>query len=77
MGHPHRRRPVRWDVQDDYAAAGAGRIDPATAHPDRAGDLGDAVRTSGLFEEPVIRRYPFDVTFTADDYALNPLDPAA
>jgi SAM-dependent methyltransferase len=60
-----------WDVQDDYAAAGAGRVDPATAHPDRVGDLGAAVHASGLFEEPVIRRYPFAVTFTADEYALN------
>jgi SAM-dependent methyltransferase len=60
-----------WDVQDDYAAAGAGRVDPATAHPDRVGDLGAAVRASGLFEEPAIRRYPFDVTFSADDYAVH------
>ena len=60
-----------WDVQDDYAAAGAGRVDPATAHPERVGDLGAAVRASGLFEDPVIRRYPFAVTFTADDYAEN------
>jgi SAM-dependent methyltransferase len=60
-----------WDVQDDYAAVGAGRVDPATAHPDRVGDLGPAVRESGLFEEPRTRRHRFDVTFTADDYALN------
>ncbi len=60
-----------WDVQDDWAAVGAGRVDPATAHPDRVGDLGAAVRASGLFEEPTIRRHRFDVTFTADDYAAN------
>ena len=60
-----------WDVQDDYAAIGAERVDPATKHPDRIEDLGPAVRASGRFEEPTIRRHPFDVTFTADDYAVN------
>jgi SAM-dependent methyltransferase len=60
-----------WDVQDDWAAVGGGRIDPANNHPDRIGDLGPAVRDSGLFEEPTIRRHRFDVTFTADEYAAN------
>lgn len=60
-----------WDVQDDWAAAGGARIDPATKHPDRIGDLGPAVRGSGLYEEPVIRRYRFDVRFTAEAYASN------
>ena len=60
-----------WDVQDDYEAVGGNRSDPATMHPDRIGDLGPAVRASGFFEEPTLRRYRFDVTFTADDYAVN------
>jgi len=60
-----------WDVQDDYVAVGAERVDPATKHPDRIGDLVPAVRASGRFDEPTIRRYPFDVAFTADDYAVN------
>lgn len=59
------------DVQDDYVAVGGGWVEPATKHPDRIGDLGSEVRASGLFAEPTIRRYRFDVTFTADDYALN------
>lgn len=59
-----------WEVQDDYVAVGAERADPATKHPDRIGDLGPAVRASGLFEEPTIRRHRFDVTFAADDYAV-------
>jgi SAM-dependent methyltransferase len=58
-----------WDVQDDYAAAGAGRQDPASMHPDLVGDLGAEVRSSGLFDEPAIRRHRFDVTYTADGYA--------
>jgi SAM-dependent methyltransferase len=60
-----------WDVQDDWVAVGVERLDPATMHPDRVGDLGPAVRASGLFAEPAIRRHRFDVTFWADDYAGN------
>lgn len=59
-----------WDVQDDYAAVGAGRVDPTTKHPDRIVDIGPAARESGHFEEPVVRRHRFDLTFTADDYAV-------
>lgn len=51
-----------WDVQDDYVAVGAERVDPATKHPDLVGDLGPAVRASGLFEKPATTRYRFDVT---------------
>jgi SAM-dependent methyltransferase len=60
-----------WDVQDDWAAVGVERLDPATMDPDRVGDLAPAVRASGLFGEPVVRRHRFDVTFSADDYAAN------
>lgn len=60
-----------WDVQGDYDAVGTERVDPATKHPDLVGDLGPAMRASGLFEEPAITRYRFDVTFTADEYATN------
>ena len=59
-----------WEVQDDYAAVGR-RIDPATQHPDRVLDLGPLVRASGLFGEPVIRRYPFSVVFSKEDYLTN------
>jgi SAM-dependent methyltransferase len=60
-----------WDVQEDYVAVGGKRVDPSTKHPDRIGDLGAAVRASGLFAEPTIKRYRFGVTFTADDYAIS------
>ena len=60
-----------WDIQDDYEAVGVERVDPATQHPDRIGDLWAAIGASGLYDEPVIRRYPFDVTFTADAFATN------
>lgn len=60
-----------WEVQDDWEAVGAERVDPATKHPDLILDLRPAVRASGMFEEPTITRRLFDVIFTADDYATN------
>jgi SAM-dependent methyltransferase len=60
-----------WDVQDDYLAVGGARFDPSSMHPDRVGDLGPAIRRSGSFEEPTLRRYLFDVAFTADEYVTN------
>lgn len=60
-----------WDIQDDWAAVGGGRIDPATAHPDRIGGRWSAVGDSGLFEAPAVRRSLFAVTFSADEYAAN------
>jgi SAM-dependent methyltransferase len=60
-----------WDVQDDWVAVGAERLDPATAHPDRVDDLRSAVRASGLFEEPMVTRHRFDISRTAEEYATN------
>jgi SAM-dependent methyltransferase len=60
-----------WDVQDDYVAVGAERVDPETKHPDRVRGLADAVRESGLFEEPIVTRHLFDVKYTADEYATE------
>jgi SAM-dependent methyltransferase len=60
-----------WDIQDDWAAVGEDRVDPATAHPDRVEDLRPAVVASRSFDEPTIRRRLFEVRFTADEYALN------
>jgi SAM-dependent methyltransferase len=60
-----------WDVQDDYEAVGGARVDPSSAHPDRVKDLAPLVATSGLFDEPVTRRYLFSVDFTAETYATN------
>ena len=50
---------------------GAERVDPATKRPELILDLTPAVRASGRFEEPVISRHLFDVTFSADGYATN------
>lgn len=60
-----------WDVQDDHVAEGAVRVDPATKPPGRVGDIGAAASEWALFEERATRRHRFDVTFSADDYALN------
>ena len=60
-----------WDVQDDWAAVGAGRVDPATKHPDLVDDCAAAARASGLFEEPTVTRHRFDVVLTATEYATN------
>ena len=60
-----------WDIQDDWAAVGAARVDPGTKHPDLVGDYRGAIRASGLFEESVAARHRFDVSMTAEDYAAN------
>jgi SAM-dependent methyltransferase len=58
-----------WDVQDDYVAVGAQRVDPETKHPDRVLGLAAAVRESGLFEDPSVMRHLFEVTYTAEEYS--------
>ena len=60
-----------WDVQDDWIAVGAERVDPETKHPDLVDDFGSAVRAAELFEEPMVTRHRFDVTLTAAEYATN------
>ena len=60
-----------WDVQDDWAAVGAGRVDPATKHPDLVEDWVTAVNDSQLFGECRVSRRPFTVELSAEDYAAN------
>lgn len=60
-----------WDVQDDWVAVGARRLDPATLHPDLVADPAEGVRESGLFDEPATVRRPFDLVRTADEHARN------
>ena len=60
-----------WDIQDDWAAVGAARVDPSTKHPDQVGDYRGAIRASGLFAESVVARHRFDVSMTAEDYGAN------
>ena len=60
-----------WDVQDDWSAVGAARVDPATKHPDLIGDHGSAAEASGLFRSATVTRHPFEVSLTADQYVAN------
>ena len=60
-----------WDVQDDWVAVGAERIDPLVSHPDRHDAWVPQLRASGLFEDPAVVRLPFAITFTADVYVAN------
>jgi SAM-dependent methyltransferase len=60
-----------WDVQDDWEAVGAERLDPAVKHPDLVDDLVEPVRTCGLFDEPITRRYPFQLSVNAAGYVAN------
>jgi SAM-dependent methyltransferase len=60
-----------WDNQDDYAAVGEARVDPADSHPDRITDISGPLLASGYFAEPACRRYRFDVDLAAEDYLAN------
>ena len=60
-----------WDIQDDWAAVGGGRVDPASKHPDLVPDLSYDLCAGGLFTEPAVLRHRFDVRCTAQEYATN------
>ena len=68
---PDDAEPFWWEVQDDYEAVFGHRVDPASLHPDRVQDLGPLVRASGYFRDPTIRRYPFVVAFSKQNYLIN------
>ena len=55
------------DVQADYAAV-TGADDGPPPRPEEAGDLGDDIEASRLFENRAVRRYVWDVEYTADEY---------
>jgi SAM-dependent methyltransferase len=59
------------DIQDDYAAVGGERVDPATKHPDRIVDFADAIASSAVFTNRGGFRRLFDARFSADDYVGN------
>jgi SAM-dependent methyltransferase len=59
------------DVQEDYEAVApddpktlAGRPPP----PDAVGDWSDEIEASGLFRNVAVRRYVWDIVYTADEY---------
>lgn len=58
------------DVQDDWASVGVDRIDPATKRPELVDGVVD-VGAGGHFTDPTVRRYPFGVRVTAEEYVAN------
>ena len=60
-----------WDIQDDWAAVGGGRVDPASKHPDLVPDLRAELCAGGLFTEPAVVRHRFDVRRTAQEHTTN------
>lgn len=59
------------EVQEDYEAVVP--EDPKTraggpSRPDAIADLSDEISASGFFRNLAARRYPWDVTYTADEY---------
>jgi SAM-dependent methyltransferase len=60
-----------WDVQDDWAAVGAERVDPSTKHPDVAAHVESLVPDPALFESPTQTRQSFQRSLTAAEFAMN------
>ena len=58
------------DVQDDYVAlrATAEHDQGPPPPPERVADLSGEIEASGLFRTVAVRRYVWDVTYTADEY---------
>lgn len=56
------------DVQEDYDAILPSEDNRPPPHPDNVGDLSSEIAASGRFEETVVRRHIWDVTYKADAY---------
>jgi SAM-dependent methyltransferase len=56
------------DVQADYDAVVPGDNGPPPPHPDEVPDLGDEIEQSGRFRNIGVRRYTWQVRYTADEY---------
>jgi SAM-dependent methyltransferase len=56
------------DVQEDYEAVEPSEDNRPPPHPDEVGDLSDEIGASGRFGSVAVRRYVWDVSYTADEY---------
>lgn len=56
------------DVQEDYAALTSDADDRPPPLPDLVPDLADDIDASGRFRTIAVRRYVWDLTYTADEY---------
>lgn len=65
---PEDAAPFWTDVQDDYEAVGAGRLEPVENRPESVGDYREEMEASGLFTVLDVRRYVWQLAFTATGY---------
>jgi hypothetical protein len=55
-------------MQEDYRSVAPDEEDGPPPRPEDVPDLSDEILGSGLFDDVVVRRYPWDVVYTADEY---------
>ena len=60
--------PFWIEVQDDYDAVVPSDENRPPPHPDEVRDLRDEIAASGRFGAVAVRRYVWDLTYTADEY---------
>lgn len=60
--------PFWADVQEDYDAIVPSDDNRPPPRPDDVGDLGGEIEASGCFRNVAVRRYLWDVSYTAEDY---------
>jgi SAM-dependent methyltransferase len=60
--------PFWVDVQDDYDAIVPSEENRPPPHPDEVGDLAGEIDASGFFSVVAVRRYLWDVDYTASSY---------
>ena len=60
--------PFWADVQEDYDAIVPSDDNGPPPRPDDVGDLGGEIEASGCFRNVAVRRYLWDVSYTADAY---------
>src|SRR6185437_4030837 len=56
------------EVQEDYAALDSTLAPDRPPRPEAVRDLSDEIAASGLFENLAVRRYQWQVSYTADEY---------
>jgi hypothetical protein len=56
------------EVQEDYETAEPDEDNEPPGPPEAVPDLSAEFAASGVFEPPVVRRYVWEITYTADEY---------
>lgn len=65
---PDNADPFWTEVQEDYDAIRDGPGPDRPPHPDAVGDLRGEIEASGAFHTVAVRRYLWNVRYTADEY---------